>query len=273
MREIHSHRIRAAIAVLALMALACGLDLGLGPTAPPPTVPPPPPQLPTAIPLPISSPISLPEPAAQDSAAPPAVPEATAAEAGGDVMAEVDNYYQKAYLPFENGELSVLDDVSMAGRSLNVFDFTRTRQQVQDFALWADIVLQTTGTTEYPDYTGCGFAYRVQNNNEGYTAILTNQAVRMGACSSGMKVCTLFGTTFGTGVTDVRNGQKAEFSLAVNKDRAWAFVDGVEVGQYSLYTTKLQGTGDLSYANVSYTNAGYRTSCEISNVRVWQSLP
>jgi hypothetical protein len=189
-------------------------------------------------------------------------------------MAEVENYYQKAYLPFENGELSVLDDLSMAGRSFNLLELKPARQQVQDFALWADIVLNTTGSmTEYPDYTGCGFAYRVQNNSEGYTAILTNTAVRMGACSSGMELCTLFGTTFGTGLVDVRNGQKVKFSLAVNKDRAWAFVDGAEVGQYSLYTTKLQGLGDLSYANVSYTNAGYQTSCEITNVRVWESLP
>jgi len=255
---------------LALSVLACGLDLGFGPTAPPPQ---PPPELPTAMPLPASSPTIPPSPPVQDTAAPPPEAETAVPDASSQAMADALDYYQKGYLPFENGELHMLEDFTKTNQSLDVVELTRTGQQVQDFALWADVQLDTTGTTTYPDYTGCGFAYRVQNNNEGYTAILTNEAVRMGACSGGMTLCTLFGTTLGTGVVDVRDGSTAEFSLAVNKDRAWVLVDGLLVGQYTLYTTKLKGMGDLFFANVSNINAGYSTSCQISNVRVWESRP
>jgi len=87
----------------------------------------------------------------------------------------------------------------------------------------------------------------VQNNNQGYTAILTNDIVRMGACSSGLRECELFGALFGSGEVDVRNKTKAHFSLIANRDRAYVLVDGILAGQYGLYTTKLLGIGDLYY--------------------------
>ena len=139
--------------------------------------------------------------------------------------------------------------------------------------MWADIELDTTGSTTYPKYTGCGFAYRVQNNSDGYTAILTNDYVRMGSCNSGLSQCTLFGTTHGSGVVDVRNKTKTQFSLVVNRARAYVLVDGSLVGEYTLYTTKLLGTGDLYYGAVSDINSGYWSSCKISNIKLWESTP
>jgi hypothetical protein len=189
------------------------------------------------------------------------------------VMADVQDYNQKGYLPFQNGQLYVLDDFSKTSLSTDVFDFTRTRQQAQDFALWADIELESKGSTTYPKYTGCGFAYRVQNNSDGSTAILTNDAVRMGYCKGGMRQCELFGTTFGTGEVNVQNKTKTQFSLVVNKDIAYVLVDGILVGQYTLFTTKLLGMGEIYYGVVSNLNDGYWTSCQISNVRVWESNP
>jgi hypothetical protein len=274
MHTKYPYRLRAVIAFLALMALACGLSVDLAPAAAPTQAPF---QLPTGIPTGVASPArpptGPPEPTVQNTSVPLPAPNVTATEANSQLMADVKDYYQKGYLPFENGQMHVLEDFSKTRSSINVFDFTRTRQQSQNFALWADIELNTTGSTTYPNYTGCGFAYRVQNNSEGYTAILTNEAVRMGSCSSGLSQCTLFGTTNGTGTVDIPNRSKAQFSLAVNKDHAWVLVDGMLVGQYTLYTTKLMGMGDLYYAAISNINAGYWTSCQISNVRLWESEP
>ena len=156
---------------------------------------------------------------------------------------------------------------------MDINDFTRTGAKSQDFALWADIELSTSGSTAYPNYTGCGFAYRVQNSNQGYTAILTNDIVRMGACSSGLRECELFGTLFGSGEVNVGNKTKAHFSLIANRDRAYVLVDGILAGQYGLYTTKLLGIGDLYYGVVSNYAAGYWTSCQITNVQLWESHP
>ncbi len=272
MRTKYLDRIWAVIAASALVTLACGLFVVRPPTAVPVQ---PPLQLSTSIPVVVPSPTTLPEPAAQDTSIPVPTTDLTPTEPANPVMTNVKDYYQKGYLPFENGQLLVLDDLSKTGMSLDVFDFTNTHQQAQNFALWADIELNSTGSTTYPNYTGCGFAYRVQSYGEGYTAFLTNEAVRMGACSSGFRQCTLFGTAygFGTGMVDVPNGSKALFSLAVNKDRAWVLVDGKLVGQYTLYTTKLLGTGYLYYGSASNINAGYHTACQISNVRVWDSRP
>lgn len=190
------------------------------------------------------------------------------------IMTDVQYYYEKGYLPYSTGALTSLPDFLKAQPSGSVVnDFTRTRTEAQDFALWADIELNTIGSTVYPKYTGCGFAYRVQNGSAGYTAILTNDYVRMGACSSGMYQCELFGTVAGDGKVNVGNKTKAQFSLAVNKNRAYAFVDGTLVGQYDLYTTRLQGTGDLYYAAVSNYSAGYWSTCQMTNIRLWESHP
>jgi hypothetical protein len=278
MQSKHPYRAWTALSALVLLALACGLSVNLGQEAAPTQAPF---QLPTGIPASLASPTSPPTnppapiiPTVENTPVPlPVEPEVTSTAVGSEFMADVKDYYQRGYLPFENGQMHVLDDFSRPRSSINILDFAATGQQPQNFALWADIVLNTTGSTRYPDYTGCGFAYRVQNRSEGYTAILTNEAVRMGSCSSGLSLCTLFGTTHGTGVVDVPNGSKAKFSLAVNKDHAWVLVNDMLAGQYTLYTTKLLGTGDLFYATVSNINAGYFTACQISNVRLWESAP
>lgn len=273
MHKQRPSRTWSVIAVLALTALACGLSVNLDSTAVPTQAPF---QLPTGIPAAVSSPTAPPEASVQAPSVPFQPPESTATQANVQATADLPNYYMKGYLPYQVDQLQTLDDFSKTGSTLHVVDLTRARLQVQDFEVWADIELKTTGSTPtYPNYTGCGFAYRVQNNSEGYTAVLTNEAVRMGACNSGMTQCTLFGTTygFGTGDVSVPNGSKARFSLAASRDHAWVLVDGVLVGQYSLYTTKLLGMGDLYYAAVSNINAGYSTSCKISNVSVWESQP
>jgi len=270
MQTKYPYNIRAVIIALALMTLACGLFVHVTPTAVPTQAPI---QLPTTIAPPVILPTSPPEPTVQNTSVPSPTAEVTATEATSPLMADVKDYYQKGYLPFENGQMHDLEDFSKKTSTINAFDFAATRQQSQDFALWADIELKSIGLTTYPNYTGCGFAYRVQNNSDGYTAILANDAVRMGACGSGLRLCTLFGTTYGTGLVDTPNQTKAQFSLAVNKDHAWVLVNGLLVGKYSLYTTKLMGMGDLYYAVASNINAGYATSCKITNVHLWESEP
>ena len=272
MNKNYSYHIGVAISVCVLVALACGLQIDLGQTPAPTQAPF---QLPTSIP-PVTAaipPTNPPELPALNTAVPPATVDASVTGVPGDVMADVQDYYQKGYLPFQNGQLHALDDFSKISLSLNVFDFTRTRQQAQDFALWADIELDSRGSTTYPKYTGCGFAYRVQNNSDGYTAILTNDAVRMGYCMGGMRQCELFGTTFGTGEVNVQNKSKTQFSLVVNKHIAYVLVDGILVGQYTLFTTKMLGMGEIYYGVVSNLNEGYTSSCQISNAKVWESNP
>ncbi|MBI5294971.1 MAG: hypothetical protein HY869_05810 [Chloroflexi bacterium] len=268
-----SYRVWMAVSACAMLALACGLYIDLGQEA---TPTPPPFQIPTGIPpataaLPPTAPPS--EPTAQPDPASQPTLEATATAQGADVMAEARDLYLKGYLPFPNGQLLTLDDFSLTAPALEVFHFKRSGRQAQNFALWADIVLDSRGETTYPDYTGCGFAYRVQNNTQGYTAILTNSAVRMGHCKDGLSTCELFGTTFGSGEVKVANGVKTKFALVVNQTSAYVIVNDREVGQYSLFTTKLLGSGDIYYGVVSNVNGGYWSACQISNVRVWESLP
>ena len=272
MSKFHLHRVFGAISISVLISLSCGLTIDFGQTAPTAA----PFQLPTGITpatveiIPTAQPQQQP---ATEAVIPTLETDSVTTELPSDLTAEVRNYYEMGYLPFQNGKLYVLDDFSRSSLPSKIFDFSRTGQEAQDFALWADIELDSKGSTTYPNYTGCGFAYRVQNNSEGYTAILTNNAVRMGYCKNGMTQCELFGTTFGTGEVNVRNGTKARFLLTINKDVAHVLVDGVLVGQYTLFTTKLLGMGEIYFGAVSDLNGGYWSNCQISNVRVWESIP
>ena len=265
------HFVLGIISTCALISLACGLTIDFGGTPAPTPIPF---QLPTGI-APSTAetlPTAQPQPP-METIFPTPETASVSTEIPGNLAAEVNDYYQKGYLPFQNGQLYQLDDFSRTSLPSKIFDFSSSGQSAQDFALWADIELDSKGSPAYPNYTGCGFAYRVQNNNEGYTAILTSNAVRMGACKNGMSQCELFGTTFGTGEVNVRNGTKIQFVLTINKDVAHVFVDGVLAGQYSLFTTKLLGMGDIYYGAVSDLNSGYWSTCQISNVRVWESMP
>ena len=272
MHKNHPGLLWVVIASIVPITLACGLITIAVPAVTPTQLSF---ELPTGIPpqMAIASPTRPPEPTAEDTSIPLPTPDVAATEAMSQVMTDVNDYYEKGYLPFQNGQLYTLDDFSKTSPSGKVFDFTRIGQQSQDFALSADIELDSRGSTTYPNYTGCGFAYRVQNNSDGYTAMLTNDAVRMGYCYGGLSQCELFGTTHGTGKVEVRNQSKAHFSLAVNRDLASVLVDGILVGQYTLFTTKLLGMGDLYYGVVSDINSGYWTSCKISNVQLWESMP
>ena len=276
MNKKYANRIWIVITAFAPIILACGLVTGAVPAA---TSTQASFVLPTGIPprTVVPSPTSSSEPTIESAPIPSPtlaiVPTIVQTEITNPLMADIKDYYGKGYLPFETGQLYNLDDFSETKPSVKIFDFTRTGQQSQDFALWADIELDTTGSTTYPKYTGCGFAYRVQNNNEGYTAILTNDVVRVSHCTNGLSQCELFGTTHGTGNVDVRDRTKVRFSLAVNRDRAYVLVDGVMVGQYTLFTTKLLGMGDLYYGVVSDINDEYWTSCKITNAQLWESTP
>ena len=274
MTSSQARRLWVSIAILILSALACNVNIDTGAGASPTQ---PAYQLPTAIPA-QSSPEALPvipsEPPVEAPASPaPAEETLPANQFPAEIKEDVDHYYTQDYLPFKNGELHYLPDFEKTKPAYNVYDFTPIRQKAQNFALWADIELDTTGTTKYPEFTGCGFAYRVQNNSDGYIAFLTNDYVRMGACDSGLINCQLFGTFFGSGQVNIPNSYAARFSLAVNKDRATVLVDDVLIGRYNLFTSRLTGTGDLYYGAISNVNEGYWTSCKITNVMLWESLP
>ena len=65
------------------------------------------------------------------------------AQAEDPIMAEVQDYYSKGYLPYPNGELTLMPDFSFTQPGNDVHDLTRTKFEAQDFALWADIELNT----------------------------------------------------------------------------------------------------------------------------------
>jgi len=270
-----AERFRIAITAITLSALACNLTIDRGTNATQPPVN----QLPSPALQVLPTEVQPTQPSLPPTDAPTNAPSPTEevpseGQIPEPIRKDVDSYYSRDYLPFANGEIHFLNDFEKTKPSYYEFDFTPIGQKAQNFALWADIEIETNGQVpNYPKFSGCGFAYRVQRNSDGYISFLTNDYVRMGYCDSGLINCQLFGTNVGTGKVNIPNRYQARFSLAVNKTLATVLVDGILIGRYDLFTSRMLGTGDLYYGAVSNINEGYWTSCKISNVILWESLP
>src|SRR5512143_1616724 len=99
MRNYHSLGPRGAVAIVPLMALACGLSVNFTSTAVPTQ---PPFQLPTGIAALPASPTSAPAPTVEN--APPPAPAITPTVQSSDVAGEAQDYFGRGYLPYEGGE-------------------------------------------------------------------------------------------------------------------------------------------------------------------------
>ncbi len=231
--------------------------------------------LPTETPtlVPTSTLTATPVPTATKTPKPTSTPNFVATQIQEDALARVQDYYEQGYLASTNGHLYTLSDYSQEMAKINYLDFANTgyNQKTENFVVWGDFEWESAGPVNYPEYSGCGFGYRVQEAGDWYTAILANDAVWMGYCDTSLRRCGRLGTTSGTGRVDYGNPAQAEFTLIVNEDHAYVFVDGEFVGEYTLFKEKLRDPGYVLYGIISGTNRDFGTSCEATNVKLWVS--
>jgi len=103
MNKNHLYSHWTVIAGLALITLACNLTINITPDAVPTQAPF---VLPTGIPpqAVIASSTNPPAPVVENTS----TPEVSATQADSQIMADVQDYYEKGYLPFPNGDLTSL---------------------------------------------------------------------------------------------------------------------------------------------------------------------
>ena len=142
-------------------------------------------------------------------------------------------------------------------------------EQVQDFAVWADIKQESAATVNYPEFSGCGFIFRLQESGD-YYALLTKDSVVMASClAGGGGQCSRSGKTSGTGTVNLENPFDARFELVVHGAHAYALVNGEFVGEYTLFADKLTDPGYFGYGIFSGTNKDFGTRCTFTNGAIW----
>ena len=225
---------------------------------------------PEATATPASSPTETPTPT--DTPKPTRTPNLAATQAMEELQARVQSYYDAGYLLSTNGHLIHLDDYNreMAKIGFLDVDLTGYEATVRDFAAWAHIKWENAGPVGYPNYSGCGFSFRINPDNfDGYTAMLTNDRVLLTYCDSSIGRCGEIGKTTGRGTLKMDNPAEADMELIVNDTQAYVLVDGEFIGEYTLFTERLLDPGYLLYSIISGTNRDYGVRCEITESQLW----
>jgi hypothetical protein len=219
---------------------------------------------------PLAPPTNTPKPTATPK--PTRTPDRAATQAMEDTLARVQSYYEAGYLPSADGELFALVDYSREMSKMNFldFDFAGYENPVKNFAVWGDIKMQSARTVSFPEYSGCGFSFRVNPDNfDGYTAHITNSRVLLTYCNSSINRCGELGKTSGRGTLNLPNPAEASMGLIVNDDHAYVLVDDEFIGEYTLFSDKMLDPGYILYSIISGTNAEYGTRCEVTNAGLW----
>ena len=158
----------------------------------------------------------------------------------------------------------------MAQRNFIDYGPTGLDKPFQSFAVWGDIRMESARPVSGPEYSGCGFSFRINESNfDGYTAHITNQAVLLTFCNASINRCGRIGKTSGTGTLKLPNPAEASMELIVEGTQANVLVNGEFIGRYTLFTDKMLEPGYLLYSIISGTNAEYGTRCEITNAHLW----
>ena len=242
--------------LLAFVVIGCGPQAT--PTEPPAT------DTPTALPT------ETPKPTA--TSRPTATPNLAATKEVEETTARIQSYVDNGYLASTDGKLFKLDDYSREMAQINFLDvdFAGYQDVVQNFAVWGDVKMQSARDVAYPEYSGCGFSFRINPDNfDGYTAYITNDSVLLTYCNSSINRCGEIGKTRGQGTLNLPNPAEVKMEMIVNDTQAYVLVDGEFIGEYSLFTDKMTDPGYILYSIISGTNAEYGTRCEVTNAGMW----
>jgi hypothetical protein len=185
-----------------------------------------------------------------------------------DIFDDIQKYKDEGLISTTDGEYTVLDDFSetMAQRGwLNFwfFDFT-----VKNFVYKSHVNWSTSDQTS--DTSGCGIVFAVQPKGDKYDyygVVLDKSRIFFSTTYGGYYYD--MGKTRGTGKLDFGNPAEADFTLIVNDYKAFVYVDGEFIGEYTLSKDR-ELAGQFGYGIISGTNHDYGTRCEITNSRIWK---
>lgn len=244
--------------VLVLVSVACGAATVLTTETPAPTT------VPSATAPPTASPTSTPKPTA--------TPNIEATKEVQEAQQRIAGYVEAGYFQSAKGTLYTLDNLQKELAKQHYLDIASAGypDKVKDFAVWADIKEESASTVNYPEFSGCGFVVRIQDNGDDYYALLTKDSVVMAYClvrHGG--TCGRVGKTRGTGNVDLESPFEARFEFIINGMHAYALINSNFVAEYTLFADKVTEPGYFGYGMISGTNRDYGTRCTIENAKLW----
>jgi hypothetical protein len=181
----------------------------------------------------------------------------------------VQKYYEAGQISTTEGQYVVLDDYQDELASKLAYAWAETGLIAKNFIIQADF--EWSNAINTVNLSGCGFIYRMQQNQDHYIIILdafsgvklashTDKGTSsMGSPQNGEQTTSDFGP----------NPYQATFTLVVNELKTYVYINDVYHGEYNLLKHRILDSGPLAVAVLSATSEGYGTRCKMTNVRVW----
>jgi hypothetical protein len=181
----------------------------------------------------------------------------------------VQRYYEAGHILTTQGQYLVLDDYENELAGKLAYAWAESGVIAKNFIVRADFAWSNAVDTV--NFSGCGFIYRMQLNQDHYIIILDavsgvklashtdRGTVSMGSPQNGDQTIQDFGP----------NPYQATFTLIVNERKTYVYVNDVYSGEYTLLEHRILDPGPLAVAVLSGTSEGYGTRCKMTNVRVW----
>src|SRR5512138_2885605 len=190
MKTMLIRRVGVLLSILLLGLTACGPGAPAATPTPMPTNTQPPPTLTATATTP---PTSTPRPTA--------TPNLAATQEHEADQARLQKYVDSGYISSIAGRVYKLDDNDREMAQIHYLDYFAAgyKDAVEDFAAWVDLKMSSAGPVAYPEYSGCGFGFRMKENWDAYTAFVTNDSVLVTWCFQGLNGCGRVGKTSGKG--------------------------------------------------------------------------
>jgi hypothetical protein len=197
---------------------------------------------------------------------PTATPNVAATQAYDDLYEQVKVYNDKGYISTLDGSYTPLDDFSESWAQMNWYQWWTDDRTVSNFVYSGHFSWSTASPT--PEISGCGIVFGIQPNKDHYAVFLDKSRILFLHAVSTSRYSNEVGKTRGTGRVNIGSPYDADFSLVVNGNHSYIYVDKAFVGEYTLSADSIM-QGNIGYTLYSGTNKDYGTKCEITDSRLW----
>jgi hypothetical protein len=202
---------------------------------------------------------------------PTRTPNVTETQSYDDIFSDVQKFKDEGLIPSTDGEYNVLENFSETFAQRGYLNYLYYDFTVKHFVYKAHVKWSTSDDTS--DTSGCGIVFAVEpkgDSNNYYGVVLDKSRIYFSTTYGGYYYD--MGKSRGKGTLSFGNPAAADFTMLVYDYKAYVYVDGEFIGEYTLSKDR-ELSGHFGYGIISGTNHSYGTRCEITNSRIWKLNP
>jgi hypothetical protein len=249
-----NRRLFISIIILVVFLSSCAQPTPLPTSMPVPT------DLPTATFTP--SPTFTLTPTPTKTPKPTATPNMTATQQYENFSAKINEYYDEGYISTTEGEYTRIKNFSVEWAQIDWYRWYNLNSSPTNFVIRTDILWDSA--SKAANDSGCGFVFRIQDNNDHYLAYASLKGFVSAAGILNKGWDDLGMGTYG----NPSSSGKLNMVLIVQDNTFRMIIDDELVKTFTGYQGKLT-EGKLAYTVLSGTNKDFGTRCKFTNTELW----